>query len=145
MLRMIITDCFQNELSTFVDHPRKLEIPCHSAARDISNQYQHNQEQRSPSGNRVPWPHEPGRFRRCHESGEQILENSRVVIWIQIVTGIAVVLGLVLVAFELRQSREFIRIQLAQEALTVAQSEHMQGMAKTLAKPSLPLVPGHQS
>ena len=52
------------------------------------------------------------------------MDNLRVVIWIQIATGIAVVLGLVLVAFELQQAREFTQLQLAQESLTVGMSEH---------------------
>lgn len=58
------------------------------------------------------------------ESGKKVLENSRVFGGVQIATGIAVVFGLVLVVFELQQTRELTRLQLAQESLTVGMSEY---------------------
>ena len=51
------------------------------------------------------------------------MEGTRLFALIQIVTAVAVVLGLVLVAFELRQTREFTRLQMAQDGITMGMSE----------------------
>lgn len=53
------------------------------------------------------------------------LENSRVFAVVQIVTGLTVVLGLILVTFELQQTRELTRSQLVQEQLTLGMTEYI--------------------